>query len=261
MEYIYGILNSCMDINKTVELVKNQEVSPDKIVSYLQSGASLVSGLVTVKTISFSILAIILLVVWMLNGLPYYIGGGLILIIIGFIALDFATFKRVRTVNLNQELNTGNSITFENDEKVIDYIVGIMRTGFGLRGFEFLGVGNINNPENALLVTDRQVIFIVIPVQGADKLIGGSYIGMWQWLLSKKNLEEKLKSLLASDQLKKVINLYPTNFSINKNNLVVRFGGKFNQTICFISGERKFCYALRDKKDYLKAKNIFAVCN
>jgi len=252
-------INSIIDsAKKQVETVKNQEVNPDKTASFIKSGASIISGYEVLKTIRFSVIAIIVLIIFIYKGLPTYIGGGAILFLLVFSALEIISFKRIRSVNLDEKTNISNTIPIGTDEKVINYIVGIMRSGLGLRGFEILGAGKIYNPENAILITDNQVIFITVLVEGADKLISGTDIAMWQWLLSKNNIEEKLKDLLASNSLSQIVNMNQGNFSMSLNKLNVKIRSGITQSICFSSEDKKVCYSVRDKNELEKAKMIFA---
>ncbi|KKQ43391.1 MAG: hypothetical protein US60_C0003G0035 [Microgenomates group bacterium GW2011_GWC1_37_8] len=177
-----------MDIKNTIDGVINQEVDPNRLANLFKQKATIVSKAVSLKILIIFPVVIIILIMLTYKGLPLYIGGGFILFILVLAALQFISYKKIRAVNLDEKVSSRNTISIGVDEKVIDYIVGIMRTGLELREAAYLGTGKIRHPENALLVTDHQIIFIVVPVKGADKLIAETDIAMWQWLLSKKIL-------------------------------------------------------------------------
>ena len=165
------------------------------------------------------------------------------------------SLRRIQKVNL--EIASEGSVVVTEDERLNDKIVGIMRTGLGLRGFEFLGTGKVYTPENTILITNKQIIFIVIPVKGAGKLISGTDISMWQWLMSKSKLSETLNSLLKSKSLSEIVKMHQQNFSIPLGHLKVSIGSKYTQKICFSYLTKKVCYSIRDKQDFNRAKNLF----
>ena len=71
-------------------------------------------------------------------------------------------------------------------EKIILCISGIIKTVSS--EYEILGVGEMKNPENAMIITDKRVILLTVPMSGSGKVIGGfSFIYPASLLFNYKN--------------------------------------------------------------------------
>src|SRR3989344_7477901 len=124
-------------------------------------------------------------------------------------------------------------------EKILDYIAGIMKIGFGIRGFEILGVGKIITSENSMIITDKRIIFVTVPLPGAEITISGVDIPMWQWLIAKKDIENKLKEMINSMSVKEIISSNSKNFYIDYGEIEKIKFGKFSRNIEIIKHNRK----------------------
>ena len=146
----------------------------------------------------------------------------------------------------------------EQEEKVIGYIAGIMRTGFHLRGTSVLSVGKVYTPENAMIITNKRIIFITVPLPGAGKIIANVDISMWQWLLAKKDIENKLKEMIESMPIEEILQSDPKNFFIPYDEIQKIKFGRISRSIKIIKKDgKKLSYSIRDKNDFAKAKSLF----
>lgn len=182
--------------------------------------------------------------------------------VILMIVLKIISYRRISRVQLEPraagEEAITNSIEIAPDEKVADCIAGITRAGWGVHSVEVLGAGENKMPENAMLITNKQVIFIVVPVLGADKIIAGADISESQWLYSKKKIEENLREIVATVPLEQIIKSHHRNFALPLSEIKVQFGsGLFKNNISFLCGSKKYNYSLRDMKDIERTKTIF----
>ena len=145
-------------------------------------------------------------------------------------------------------------------EKIIAHIAGIMRTGFHLRGSAVLGTGKIRTAENAMLITDKRIIFVVVPVKGAETIVASTDIAMWQYMLSKKGIEEKLKTWMKGKSPQTLLKSNPKNYAIELKDIQkVKFNKFFNRGVVFMKKDgTKRSYAIRDKADLERAKKLFA---
>ena len=143
------------------------------------------------------------------------------------------------------------------NEKVEGFIAGIMPTGFGLYGTEFLGVGKVKRTENALIKTNKRVLIITVPMTGSDKIIAGVALPIMQIAFNKKGIENKLKEMLFSLSLEKILEMNPRNFEIGLSEIKEVKINKFFKWITFIAGGKKYKYGMRSKKDFEKAKEMF----
>jgi hypothetical protein len=146
------------------------------------------------------------------------------------------------------------------NESVLITVPGIMAQHQVVRGYEVLGSGKVINPENAFIVTNKRILFIVVPLPGAGKLIANVDISMWQWALGKGKIEEKLNELLSSYTLDDILHMNNKNFQINLNDLKkVKIGSFLVSKVTFIKNDdSKYKYDIRDKKKLKDLKTIFA---
>jgi hypothetical protein len=100
-------------------------------------------------------------------------------------------------------------------ENIVGYIAGVMKAGFHIRGYSFLGTGKVYDPENAIVITNKRVLFITVPMPGGDKMIANIDVPLLQSLIARKDIENKLKEMLSSMPLKQILESHPKNYFIN----------------------------------------------
>ena len=116
------------------------------------------------KTLGFSALLIALALFFIYIEIPWYVGGVTIFIAIGIIVLDVLRLKRTARVNLNT-LNEPVPVSIELEPgEILEYsIPAVMQYGKA-RSFEVLGTGKVLTPENALIITNKAVWALTIPL-------------------------------------------------------------------------------------------------
>ena len=230
----------------------------DLIGKITKEGATASSQAGLLKTIEMAVIIIVLFIFLIIVGLPWYIGVIFIAIAIGMVGLGFLKVKRVESVKLQNQVKQTQPIQTYQGEKVINYIAGIMRTGMGSGSSSVLGVGKVSHPENAIVITNKRIVLVFVPIAGADKIIDGADINVWQWLLAKKDIENKLKNMLSSMSIVDILKSDGRNFAIDYNNIERIKFGNISKSIEIITKDRKkFKYSIRDKKDFEKAKTLF----
>ncbi len=217
-----------------------------------------------ISLIGFLILIGIILI---FIGMPLYAVTPILIpifICIIFIIINIAGLIQLSSINLapkSIEKQNGNNIQFEPNEKVVDSIAGIIRTALGLefRVFPFPAVGNVSTPENALILTNKRILFIVVPLPGADKNIVGIDIPILEWLTTEKDIEAKLKEMLSSLSLKQIYQSHPKNFSLNLDGIkTIKINKKLYQCIEIVTQSGKiYRYSIRNKEKFNKAKDLF----
>ncbi len=147
-------------------------------------------------------------------------------------------------------------------EKIVDYLAGIMEVMGGgsiARGYEFLGAGKIITSENAAIITNQRIIFITVPIPGAETMVMGIDIPMWEWIAAKKEIENKLKEMLSSMTIEQILNSNPKNFYVDYSNIErIKFGNFTHSIKIFKRDGKKLKYSIRDVDDFQKAKQLFA---
>lgn len=196
---------------------------------------------------------------------------GIIVVAVGalFVVLSIVRLIRVSKTNMAPAKvgSADNAITISPDEKVKDYVVGILRTGtnypgVGLRGVSILGAGKVYQPENAFIVTNKQIVFVVVPASGAGVLLDSNFgdIGEDQFLVSKKHIESTLKNLLETASLADIAKTNKLNFAMPLDGTTIDMGGSgffSTLTIKFTCGKKAVRYSIRDRADFARAKEIF----
>jgi hypothetical protein len=143
------------------------------------------------------------------------------------------------------------------DEKIIGCIAGIMNAG-GFTEYSFLGKGKVFHPENAMIITDKRVILVLVPLPGAGEVIEDTNISLWQLLLAKKDIENKLKEMLSSMTLNQIMQSSPKNHFINLEEIKqVKISWLLKNLIITTKAGKKYKYSIRDKEDREKAKKLF----
>ena len=247
-----------------------EKTGAEKIATGIQTAATGVAIFSLVRLIILDIIIIGAIIFFILKGLPWYFGAIGIAFMILITVLQVIQIKRVSTARLTPKplipalpsTIVSKNLEAETGEKVIDYIAGIMRVGIlpegKIYGKEWLGKGEIKFPENTLILTNRRVAFIKLPIAGTGQIIAGTDISMWQWMTAKKDIENKLKEMMASQTLQEILTCSDKNFAVKLEDIKEVKLSNISQGISFISQDgKKYNYSVRDKKDFERAKVIF----
>lgn len=141
-------------------------------------------------------------------------------------------------------------------EKIIDYIAGIMNAK-GATSYSFLGKGKVFHPETAMIITNKRLLLIVIPLPGAGEVIGNTNISLWQLMFAKKDIEAKLKKMISKMTLQQILNSNPKNYSIDISNISKAKISFFTKTLILTTQDNHtYKYSIRDNKDREKIKNL-----
>lgn len=180
--------------------------------------------------------------------------------------MKIISIKRIASVNLNASAEATTQvlekINLTPEEKVVTTVAGIIGTfAIGaplIRSKSLLGVGEILHPENSIVVTERHVLFIYVPLSGGDKIVSDVDIGLFDWLLAKKDAESKLNEMLSSMSLEQIYQGHPKNFGISLDNIAKIKFSNWRRNVTFITkDDKKYSYGIRAKEDYTKLKKVF----
>lgn len=138
------------------------------------------------KLITFVPGASVLLLALFLIGIPGYIiliFSGLILLMLIFSIVEI---RRISKVDLSIQPPAKNvkNLSLIPGEKIIGAIFGIMN--LKRTGFAFLGIGKTTKPENTLLITDKRLLFVQIPIPGSNKIVDGTIYGDMNFFLESR---------------------------------------------------------------------------
>jgi hypothetical protein len=191
--------------------------------------------------------------------------------IIGFVALFlilFVGFSVVEIVRINRvDLSTDkidktvvkHNISFIPDEKNEAAIFGILTTAVDMKGVfkvfgsSSLGVGKIYNPENTLLITNKRLLFIQVPLTGGNKIVDQTDYVTQNFLYNRGELREKGEQLLKEKTPQQLLEYATSDVVFSDIKTVTLEKAKI---IIEKNNGEKFAYAYLDKEylDILKVK-------
>jgi len=242
--------------------MNNQENKiSDKIGKTAKYGSIGTEMLYLIEYIIGYTIASLILIYLMILGLSLYIGLSCIGLFIFMFIIGILRLKKIASVRLDSQALLGTpSVKMDllPDEKILASFAGIMRVGFYLRStVTFINIPEIKNPENAMIVTNKRVLFVYVPLSGADKMIGTD-VGMWDWILAKKDIESKLNEMVSNYSISEIYNSYPKNFFIDFEDLLkVNFNGFQRRINFFTRDNKKHSYSFRAIEDFDQAKQVF----
>ena len=143
------------------------------------------------KNILGVIVTVVAAIYFMAHGLPVYIGVAVIVIVAGAFAASIVVKQRQASAlggsggAPERAASEIPAIHPAPDEKVVAAIGGIVNTGGGVRSVQVLGAGKIRHPENSMVVTDRNVFLLYVPLPAGDVTAGDVDMGAVYWLIDQ----------------------------------------------------------------------------
>ncbi|PKM93466.1 MAG: hypothetical protein CVU84_15905 [Firmicutes bacterium HGW-Firmicutes-1] len=229
-----------------------------KTVGIVKSGVGIVKsviGLIFICLISIFIIKI---------GVPMWFPIGLIAFMILFLILQILEYIRAKSVvtHFSSDEDGKIAVCIDSDEILRDYIAGIWRYGKGAGSYGVLGVGKNMTPENSLLITNKNIFAITVPLEGAGVVAAGTDISKWQWLNMQKEIEGLLKEMLDTMTLENLINSCVNCIQIPKHTVKnIKMSDISNGVSIVTIDKKKYSYSIREKEDYARAKIIFESMN
>lgn len=232
---------------------------PDKLDALSGIIKGVGTGIEVYKLAKVAIFAVILIImggVLLATDTSRYIGIGLIVLAMFLIGLQIASLWRLTGTKLDEPATSSISFTPRADEALRGTVAGIMRIGASLGGYSLLGTGRIKATENALLVTDRNILAVTVPLPGAGRIMSGTNISMWQWLMSAQKIKDWLSAhtTILSEMLNRLsVNQITSWSEIEK----IDFDDSSQSVIMHKLADSELRYSIRDKDEYTKAKELF----
>ncbi|MDX9872459.1 MAG: hypothetical protein RBT41_08580 [Clostridia bacterium] len=237
-----------------------RDSSGDNLANLTQQISVAKSAHSVIKTIVFAAILTVVALFLMYLGVPWFIWTAMLLVAAGVVVLDVLTLKRTAGVDLNTlSKPISENVGLEPGESLTDTIPAVMQYGKA-RSTAVLGVGQVHTPENALLITDRAVWAMTVPLLGADKVVAGRDIGMDQFMFAYKDIGAKLQEMVATLPLEEVLKQGRAQRLMRLEEIQNAKTFPFSQNISLKRTDgKKFGYSIRVKEDYLKAKKIFKI--
>lgn len=211
-------------------------------------------------TVIISLIMILIAFFSIFVGAHWYVSAGLFFTAAGIIVLSVVTMKRTSRININTlEEPVPESIALEQGEVVVDTIPAVMQY-FVNRSTTYLGAGKVHHPENALVITNRAIWALTVPLAGADKVVGETDIGRFQWMWNYKDISDMLQEMLRTLPLEEVLKQGRAKRLMGIEELKAAKSRAFSRDIRLIRSDgRTFRYSIRLNEDYKRAKAIFKI--
>jgi hypothetical protein len=236
------------------------DIKADKLAAAVQR-VGVAGGLFRlVKTLGIAVLLLGLAVFLLYIGLPWYIGAGLIVIAAGIVAFDVIVLRKTAAVDLNSSVEpVAGNVEPEPGEVLVDTIPAVMQYG-KTRSVAVLETGKVVTPENALLITNKAIWALTVPLPGVDKVVAGTDIGKWQWMSAYQDIIYALREMIATLPLHEVLKQGRAKQLMGWDEIKDVKTLPFTQAISLTRTDgKRFGYSIRLKEDYLKAKEIFKI--
>lgn len=211
-------------------------------------------------SIIFSVILILLALLLLFLGIPWYIGVIMLVFAVGIILFEIIALRRTTKVNLDT-LNepVPEEIALEQGEVVTDTIPAVMQY-LKARSVSVQGIGKVLTPANALIITNKAVWALTVPLKGTDKVVGGVDIGKNQWMWASKDIGDKLQEMLSTLPLEDVLREGRAQRLMGWEEFRLAKSRRFSRDICLVKSDgRKYRYSIRQQEDYLRAREIFKI--
>ncbi len=213
-----------------------------------------------VKTIGLAIFLLGLAVFLLYIGLPWYLAAGLIVIAAGIVVFNVIVLKRTAAVDLHAPYEPdAGEVEPEPDEILVESIPAVMQYG-KTRSVAVLGTGKVLLPENALLITNKAIWALTVPLAGVDQVVADTDIGQWQWMSAYRDIINGLQEMTSTLPLPELLKQGRAKRLMEWKEIKDAKTLPFTQAISLTRTDgKKFGYAIRLKEDYLRAKEIFKI--
>lgn len=111
-----------------------------------------------------------------------------------------------------------------------------------------------------MIITDRAIWALTVPLPGADKVVGDTDIGRLQWMWQYREINDKLQEMVAALPLDEVLKQGRAKRLMGRGELKIARSRPLSRDIRLIRNDGKtYRYSIRLQEDYLKAKKIFHI--
>lgn len=221
----------------------------------VRSVGSMVAYWRLAKAVIFAAIWTLVVAFFWSGGIPYYVILPALAIPVIVIALEVATFVRFKRADLSP-VKTAERVLADPHEKVLGTVADIMRIGHR-GGYAVLGTGSVRASENALIVTDKNIYAVTVPMAGAGKIVAGSDISLWQWMLGGKKIREKLNAIMSGGTLQTALDSMLVNQKISRADVRRSNSDDTNRTFyVFTHSGAELQYSALMGDEYQKAKTL-----
>ncbi len=231
----------------------NPNPQPDKSEKLIRGVGSAVAYFRLAKAAMFSAVWTFVAVVFWLQGVPYYYVLPALAVPVLVMALEIVALRRLNRVDLSAPQSTQRAQA-DPHEKLLGTVAGVMPIE-ARGGYATLGTGSIKATENALVVTDKKIYAVTVPVAGAGKIVAGQDVSMWQWMLGGGQIRTKLDAIAQGKTLQQLLDAVTVNHAHRKTQ--VEFQDDRRTLAIDPLAHASARYSILSPTEYQKAKNLF----
>ncbi len=240
----------------------NNTEDPGRADNFLYSAKT--SGLVRSSArliifLIFTIIVSIALIFFVSRGFSRTISIAIFLVFFSLTIFEAITLKRIYSVKTRAIHRSMDRIIIDPGEKIIKYFAGIMRYGSGAGSYSFFGTGRNIAPENSLILTDKNIWAVAVPIEGSGKVISGTDMSKWQWIAMQEDIEKILSKMTNTMKFKDLIEncLDYIRIPLDTINNITFSDISNGLTIKTVGGD-EYSYSIRDNKDYRYLKKLLS---
>lgn len=203
-----------------------------------------------------------------ISGAPLYISLFFIFIALMALFVSIIRLKRVSSVRFEStDLDEGFPDTDfsymgpvpEAGEIILTSVPAVMEYG-KIRSRSVFGAGKVFTPENALIISNKTIWAMTVPLPGADMVVADTDIGKWQWMFAYQDIVDELEKMLVEMSLQDLLKKGKAKKLMNLDELKSAEDVPLSQAISLTrSDDKKFAYSIRKKEDYLRAKEALKI--
>ncbi len=213
-----------------------------------------------IKALGLAALLIGLAALFFYLGAPWYIGVGLIFSALSGVVFWLIYLKRVAAVDLDARRQTTDEVAaLAPNEQVVATIPSVMRYG-AIRSVSVIGRGDVIVPENALLLTNKAIWALTVPLPGTDQVVAEVDIGKWQWLSAYQDIIETLQDMTKSLPLTELIRQCQGKRLMGWEEIKSIKALPTRQALSLTRMDgHTFFYSIRLQEDYQRAKELLHI--
>ncbi|NLA26037.1 MAG: hypothetical protein GX878_01430, partial [Firmicutes bacterium] len=115
-------------------------------------------------------------------------------------------------------------------------------------------------PENALIITNKAIWALTVPLAGVDKVVAGTDIGKWQWMSAYQEIITTLRGMISTLPLHELLKQGRAKRLMGWAEIKEAKTLPFTQAISLTRTDgKKFGYSIRLEEDFQRAKEIFKI--
>jgi hypothetical protein len=202
------------------------------------------------------------LVLFLVLPTPWYIPVGLVVIFLFVMTLMIIALVRLLKLNLEvKEIPTTPSREMAyTDEKVIGEVYNVMAPIRTTKGPGVIGYAEMTHSQNTLLFTNKRVLAVMVPVQGAGVAMGGIDYSSAHFLINKDGIVQQGRQMVATMTPAQILQFDKNNYAIAYSDIgkvkLRTFWGR-GVLIWDAGGKKRMHFTFSDAKNLDLMRNIF----